>query len=406
MEALNNALVDAFEPAGFIDTDDEIGEVKLLKSVFKSRNDVYGINGGLCVRHPLTGAVILRHLQGKHRLSIYPLLSDGKTSLAVVNIDQPDRSTAQAYLDAADAYDIPAYIEVSSSNGFHMWTFFNEPVTVAKVRELIERILRHANLPETTEIFPKQAELSTPEGVENCINLPLFGEDVRNGRTVFLSEEFEPYDDQWRFLSSIGKAMLEPSESIVKPKKIEIDTPSKKAIPEEAADKLADDEEPPKIAAENHKQVSSYEPPSEVHIEENEVSRESKRWHKVQNTDPDNTRAKRFSAAVSRRLARIQFSALSWPAAAVILLAALIVTNPILLRRISDLEAQLARVTESKMQDSKTTTQDPTDQRIQQTQTIKPKEIKQDLLQFSKDWPNQQPLSKVAVLSREIQSER
>lgn len=406
MEALNDALANTVEPAAFIDINNGISEVKLFESIFKCRDDVYGINGGLCVRQPLTGAVILRHLQGKHRLSIYPLLSDGKTSLAVVNIDEPDRSTVQAYLDAADAYGIPAYIEVSSSDGFHMWTFFNEPVPVAKVRELIERILRHANLPGTTEIFPRQAELSTPEGVENCINLPLFGEDVCNGRTVFLSEEFEPYEDQWKFLSSIGKAMLEPSEGIVRPKKIELDTPMERAILEEAERKPADDEELPKMAAENHKQVSSYETLSEVYVEENEVARESKRWHKIQSTDHDNTRVKRFSGAVGKRLARIQFSALFWPTAAVILLAALIVTNPILLHRISDLEAQLAKATALKTQDSRTEAQNPTDQRTQQTQTIKPKEAKQKLLQPSKDWPNQQPLSKVAVLSREIQSER
>jgi hypothetical protein len=287
-----------------------------------------------------------------------------------------------------------------------MWTFFDEPVPVAKVRELIERILRHANLPETTEIFPRQAELSTPEGVENCINLPLFGEDVHNGRTVFLNEGFEPYDDQWKFLSSIEKVMPEPSGRIAKPKKIEIDTPGEEAILEKAERKPADDEELPKMTAENHKQVSSYETLSEVYVEGNEVTRESKHWHKTQSTDHGNTSFKRFSGAVGKRLARIQFSTLFWPAAAVILLAALIVTNPILLHRISDLEAQLAEATALKTQGSRTETQNPTDQRTQQTQTIKPKEAKQKLSQPPRDWSNQQPPSKVAVLSRESQSER
>ena len=58
MEAVNDVLADTVEPAAFIDTNNEIGEVKLIRSIFKSRDDVYGINGGLCVRQPLTGAVL------------------------------------------------------------------------------------------------------------------------------------------------------------------------------------------------------------------------------------------------------------------------------------------------------------------------------------------------------------
>ena len=60
------------------------------------------------------------------------------------------------------------------------------------------------------EIFPKQNTIKGKDGsygYGNYINLPLFGADVPNGRTVFLDPDnnYEPFTDQWEFLKSIKK---------------------------------------------------------------------------------------------------------------------------------------------------------------------------------------------------------
>ena len=55
-------------------------------------------------------------------------------------------------------------------------------------------------------LFPNQDEL-TGRGLGNLIALPLQGQSVQKGHTVFLDPEnqFEPYEDQWKFLRSIKK---------------------------------------------------------------------------------------------------------------------------------------------------------------------------------------------------------
>lgn len=81
--------------------------------------------------------------------------------------------------------------------------------------------------------------------------------------------------------------------------------------------------------------------------------------------DPDNTTAKQCLAAAGKRSVRIRAKALIWPAVVVILLAALITTNSILVRRISNLKTELAEATAVKAQDPRLKTQDAKEQEIQ-----------------------------------------
>jgi hypothetical protein len=230
MSTLNDVLMDLVKSAGL---DDKVGKVKLFKSIFRGRDDVYGFGEGLRVKQPLTSGVILRHLEGKHRLSIYPLLPDNTTFLAVADIDDLDLQAMQAYLDVARTYEVPTYLEVSKSGGYHLWTFFTEPVPAPAAGELVKRILRDTDLPEAIKIFPRQPDLSSPENLAEYINVPLFGEDVRNGRTVFLNEGSEPHADQWEFLASVKKMTPERLEEITKLNHIEPSAAGEEAVSEE-----------------------------------------------------------------------------------------------------------------------------------------------------------------------------
>jgi len=55
-------------------------------------------------------------------------------------------------------------------------------------------------------LFPSQDVLPTVGGVGNLIAAPLQGRSRRLGATVFLdTSSLEPYEDQWAYLSSLGR---------------------------------------------------------------------------------------------------------------------------------------------------------------------------------------------------------
>jgi hypothetical protein len=53
-------------------------------------------------------------------------------------------------------------------------------------------------------------------GFGNLIALPLQGESCKGGNSVFVDEHFQPYDDQWAFLSSVRKTKDDQIQSIFK----------------------------------------------------------------------------------------------------------------------------------------------------------------------------------------------
>ncbi|MGH3699454.1 MAG: TOTE conflict system archaeo-eukaryotic primase domain-containing protein [Pseudonocardiaceae bacterium] len=120
---------------------------------------------------------------------------------------------ALAYLKAARTWSVPAALEVSRSEvGAHAWVFFAAPVPAETARRLSTALLReamavrgHMDLTSYDRLFPAQDVLPTG-GVGNLIAAPLHGKARRDGVTVFLDlATMEPYDDQWAYLSSLGR---------------------------------------------------------------------------------------------------------------------------------------------------------------------------------------------------------
>ena len=79
-------------------------------------------------------------------------------------------------------------LERSKSKGYHGWCFFDAPVEAVKVRIVFESILEELGI--RCELFPKQDEVLDNQ-FGNFIFLPLFGGDVKNGRTVFVNNKNE-----------------------------------------------------------------------------------------------------------------------------------------------------------------------------------------------------------------------
>lgn len=211
-------------------------KVALLASLFGARSDVYAIRwenastgksgwspatrGGWARNRtardclPLTADVFASHLRGDTTIGIYPLLRGDTCALLVCDFD---RGTwvldALAYLDACHANGIPAALERSrSGNGGHVWVFLDGPVAAASARAMGAALLRQA-MARRAELdlssydrFCPSRDFLPKAGFGNLIALPLHGECMPRGTTVFLDPTtMEPWPDQWAFLSSVAR---------------------------------------------------------------------------------------------------------------------------------------------------------------------------------------------------------
>jgi TOTE conflict system, Archaeo-Eukaryotic Primase domain len=117
------------------------------------------------------------------------------------------------YVKAGRAFGVPVALEVSRSGvGMHGWVFFTAPVSAGTARRLGTGLLREAmairgkvNLAGYDRLFPSQ-DLLPAGGVGNLIALPLFRSARDRNATVFLNlENLEPHQDQWFYLSTLGR---------------------------------------------------------------------------------------------------------------------------------------------------------------------------------------------------------
>ena len=167
---------------------------------------------------PLTDDVIEGHLRGRHTIGVYPILEDDSCRFLAADFDRKTwRRDAEAFLNACRSKRIPAALERSrSGNGGHVWILFDEPIPASLARRLGAHLLTEAmeshpdiGFGSYDRFFPSQDTLPTG-GFGNLIALPLQGGPRRIGHSLFLNDDYEPYRDQWAFLSSLRR--LSPAE--------------------------------------------------------------------------------------------------------------------------------------------------------------------------------------------------
>jgi len=221
-------------------------KIALFRSLFAGRDDVYAVRwenersrksgwspavvgGPANARRPdrrylpVGDAIIEAHLMGRVHVGVYPLLRDDTCRLLACDFDGPTWPLdAGAFVDAARAAGIPAALERSrSGEGAHVWILFGGPVPASAARRIGAYLLREAmtvraeiDLASYDRLFPAQDFL--PKGsFGNLIALPLQGACRRRGTTVFLDPAtLRPFDDQWAFLSALGRTSPEAINSI------------------------------------------------------------------------------------------------------------------------------------------------------------------------------------------------
>ena len=170
----------------------------------------------------VTDEVIDGHLRGRHTVGVYPLLPDGTCRFLAADFDKRTwRRDADAFLAACRSKRVPAVLERSrSGNGAHVWIFFAEPVPAALARRLGAHLLTETmernpdiGFESYDRFFPSQDTLPAG-GFGNLIALPLEHGPRESGNSLFLDEGFEPWPDQWAFLSSLRRLSLAEASEI------------------------------------------------------------------------------------------------------------------------------------------------------------------------------------------------
>lgn len=164
----------------------------------------------------LSDAAIIAHFRGnddrlRDVIGQYVLDSDSNTKVLVIDFDGADwKEAANAIRLVAKSHGIDAAVERSrSGNGAHVWFFFLELTGAKTARDFGSSLIAEAamlNKTITFEAFDRMmpAQSTIPEGgFGNLIALPFQGKAQREGNSVFVDEQFEPFPDQWLYLSQI-----------------------------------------------------------------------------------------------------------------------------------------------------------------------------------------------------------
>ena len=158
----------------------------------------------------VTDQVVRGHLQGRHVVGVYPLLTDETCWLVAADFDKRSwTDDVLAFAETCRMIGVPSAVERSrSGQGAHAWFFFAAPVPATAARKmacylLTETMSRHHQLGMESydRLFPNQDTLPRG-GFGNLIALPLQHEPRQAGNTVFVDERLVPHPDQWAFLAA------------------------------------------------------------------------------------------------------------------------------------------------------------------------------------------------------------
>lgn len=226
-------------------------KIRLFRSLFRGREDVFARRWysseteksgyspvcanewkyGVCIKPkgkcakcenrvlvPLDDTVFFGHLSGKAAhgedvIGLYPILPDDTCYFLAIDFDDGAwRENVAAVRNVCREWAIPCAVERSrSGGGAHLWIFFTDAVPCTDARKLGSSLLTAAMEREGTlkldaydRMFPCQDTLPNG-GFGNLIALPLQGQARKNGNSLFVDEAFQPYPDQWAYLSEIPR---------------------------------------------------------------------------------------------------------------------------------------------------------------------------------------------------------
>jgi superfamily II DNA or RNA helicase len=154
---------------------------------------------------PVTKEVVELHLKGKQTVGLYPMLDDQKTYFLAIDFDkQSFKDDVKAFAKVAKGEGFSPLIEISrSGKGAHIWFFFQNKVLAKEARTLGKVLLsktmleqRSLSLDSYDRMFPAQDFIDDNQ-IGNLIALPLNGKSGQKGTTLFVDDNFKPFEDQY-----------------------------------------------------------------------------------------------------------------------------------------------------------------------------------------------------------------
>ena len=227
-------------------TSDSLTKISLFMSLFKGRDDVYAkrwenknkstsgyspicLNqwqAGVCGKPKISCSkcenklyaaldedIIENHLRGNLVVGIYPMLQDETCCFLAMDFDEADwKSDISALREVCTEFNIPVAVERSrSGKGGHVWFFFENRLSAALARKFGTVLLtvsmsrRHEiQFKSYDRLFPSQ-DTMPKGGLGNLIALPFQKAARKKTNSEFVDDNFQSYDDQWAFLSTIQK---------------------------------------------------------------------------------------------------------------------------------------------------------------------------------------------------------
>lgn len=161
----------------------------------------------------LTEQVLKGHFRGDTSIGMFPISQSDTCSFLAIDFDEKDwREAVSIVRRTAERYSLEAHVEISrSGEGAHVWFFFEEEIACKQARNVGQQLLdlsmqesKSVSFASFDRMFPNQ-DVLPKGGFGNLIALPLQGEAVSKGRTVFVDRDFQPYADQWAYLQQVQK---------------------------------------------------------------------------------------------------------------------------------------------------------------------------------------------------------
>ncbi|MEP7287450.1 MAG: CHC2 zinc finger domain-containing protein [Chloroflexota bacterium] len=118
-------------------------------------------------KEPVTLTLLSQHFAGEVTLGTYCLSVASMANFTAIDID--DAALWQAAADNVKVAALPVHIE-QSRRGVHLWHFFEQPISGKQAQAVGRALLAMYQLPEKTEIYPRQATLA--DGPGSLIRVP------------------------------------------------------------------------------------------------------------------------------------------------------------------------------------------------------------------------------------------
>ena len=184
---------------------------------------------------------IIAHLKGEDKdctdvIGVYPIWEDETCRFIVFDFDNHNEADDIGYSENDKIWveevaalreickqnNIPVLVERSrSGKGAHVWIFFDKPIDVTLARRfgfaLLDKGAESVNLKSFRfydRMLPGQDGLKAG-GLGNLIALPLQGQAVKLGNSVFVDENWNAFDDQWKTLKATAKISKDRIEQFI-----------------------------------------------------------------------------------------------------------------------------------------------------------------------------------------------